>query len=119
MLEPCSASVSAETLGVPEVPSSPPKPSELEQPVPDPEGALLLHGHAVPEPSPAQKARTERFPPAGTCPVAFMELGVPGLHKPIVTLPAVGATSASKRKLYVVLQRSALALGFWARVSQA
>src|SRR4051812_24263000 len=110
MLEPCSASVSAETLGVPEVPSSPPKPSELEQPVPDPGCASLLHGQGVPEPSPGQKATIERFPPDGTCPVALTELGVPGFHIPIDTLPEVGATSASKRKLYVVLQRSALAL---------
>src|SRR5678810_851467 len=74
MLEPTSERESDDALGVPAVPSRPPTPSELLQPVPEPGLASFAHGHAPPEPSPAQKREISRFcagdGSGGACPCA-------------------------------------------------
>ena len=50
--------------------------------------------------------------PFGTSTLIVAAFGVPGLKTPRVALPEVGGTSASKRKLYIVLQRMAFASEF-------
>jgi hypothetical protein len=44
-------------------------------------------------------------------------IGVPVLRKPIVAFAACGGRSESKRKLYMVPNRTAFAFWFWAKVS--
>src|SRR5437764_3092038 len=115
MPEARSTNVSALTLALPLVASRPPEPSEFRQPAPPPTALLLPHGQGVPVPSPKQYAKVVG-PPPGTWAAADIEPGVPLFHKPNTTSPLAGATSASKRKLYVELQRIAFALAFCACV---
>src|SRR3954464_13044795 len=108
MPEPCSTSVSAEMLAVPVATRPAPDPIEFAQPSPAPSGERFPHGHAAPEPSPAQYAKLLLVPP-GPSTLTPTEPCVPERHRPIVALTMAGGASASKRKLYVVPQRSAFA----------
>src|SRR5436190_20862652 len=114
MPEPFSTSVSALMLAVPAAATRPVMPSEFWQP--PPVARAFPHGHAVPVPSPKQKA-DEPFIGPGTRASTTSVPGLPLRHSPRIAEPFAGATSQSKRKVYVVPQRSALACTFCASVS--
>jgi hypothetical protein len=67
----------------------------------------------------AKQKSTRGAAAAGDIPGADDCSGAAGFHRPSVIAPVWGATFASKRKLYCVPQRIALADAFWACVSQA
>src|SRR6187401_2494987 len=117
--EEVSRRLSAPRLGEPVAASSaPPVPIEFSQPWPA--MPLLPHGQGAPDPSPKQKLVTgEGPPPPGTSPEPATEPGAPDFHTPSAIEPDCGPTSASKRKLYCVPQRIALAEAFCACVSHA
>src|SRR4051812_23663632 len=60
--------VSAEICTLPDACNRPPLPSDVMQPVPDPDGALLPHGQAEPEPSPEHQVTP-------TCPLSHRKRG--------------------------------------------
>src|SRR5258705_6327452 len=110
-----STSVSLERLGVPvELSCAPPVEIEFSQPW---KGAPAFpHGQAEKAPLPKQKLVTGP-PPPGTSPLPTIAAGTPIRHRPIEIDPVTGAASASKRKLYIVPQRIALARSICACVS--
>src|SRR5262249_30089655 len=57
--------------------------------------------------------------PVGTDTATLTLVGEPGLNSPSVAVPAPGAPLLSKRNVYIVPQRSALAFTFWAKVCVA